>query len=454
MQTSWFPRVAAAVRHQWPIIVVIIGIGLIATLVTLLSVHPKYAATTSILMVASPEGSNALATAPKKPLASIDLPSLVTGPTVLSRVRTDIAESTPIQMLESRVHTRISEDSAIMQVSYSANTAVKAIEGANAFGTEITRFYRELATTRFDSLISDLRTQLTTRRAELGKLDGDIATISQAYPFVDTKSTSASESGSSVNQRLITLQGDREALQATIQADMAVARSSDRLIADAHPLAMRDVIQSDTVYSHIRDQYSRDAAELTRLSAFGSDRYPGLVELRQTVAREVQQVESARQRAALAGPDSNAAFVAALDAKAKAETQVASDEAKAAQEDQDLRLLQAQMGRQGVATTVTRLRRDHDVAEAAYSIIASRLAQSIADRAEAASTGSVIVLERAQFATRPVLSGATIPCIALVFFSVWLALTLALMIDSNEKWLHDNHTIETVYGAPVVGSIV
>jgi capsular polysaccharide biosynthesis protein len=457
MHTPFLPRIVAAIRYQWLIVVAIISVGALVAGVVALSSHPKFTATTSVLMVAgSAETPNSqeLATS-TKPLLSTDLPSLATGATVLRRLRADLGESVPLEVMRSRVRAKVNSDSTIMQVEFTGKTADKAIEGANLLGNEITGFYRELATTRFDSLITDFKAQLASRRAELARLDGDIADIAKTYPYIDVKSPGSSDYGTqSVYQRLISLRTERDEFQATLLADAAGAKSTHRLVKDAAPIATRDVLQSDPNYTRVRDQYSKDLAELNRLSAFGSQRYPGLPELRRTVSQEGQEVETARRQALSTGLTSSAAYAAALDASARADGQVSSDEAKVAAEGSALEKLHSEIGRKSIATYVARMRRDHDNSEAAYSIIASRLAKSIADRAEAASTGSVVVLERAQFASQSSLGGGTVAAVAIFFLSIWLALTIAVVVDRSHQSFRDSVTIETIYGAPVIGTLV
>jgi capsular polysaccharide biosynthesis protein len=454
-KTSLLTRVVIAVRHQWVIVATIITFGVLVAAFAATHSHSKYAASTDVLMVGGSSDAGAqVAATPNRPLLSSDLPSLASAATVLTRVRADLGETATIETMRGRIRAKVSGESTIMQVEYTDATSDKAIAGANALGYEITRFYRELATTRFDSLISDLKTQLRARRAELIRFDGELADISKTYPYIDAKSPGSSESPGSVYQRLIALRTERDELQATLHADAALAQSTRGLISDAKPIAMREILQNDAVYSRVRDQYAKDLAELKRVTAYGSSRYPGVVELRRTVAQDQRALDEARRQALRQGPVSDASFAAALDARARAQGQVLSDEAKVAEDTRLLQQLHAQIGRKSIATTAAQLRRDHDNAEAAYSIIASRLANSIGDRAEAASTGSLVVLERAQFASKSSIGAAPIVATGLIFLSIWLALTVALMVDSGEEWFTDNHTIETVYGAPVIGSVV
>ena len=454
---SLFTRVVDAVRHQWLVVMCVLLVGMAATVFVLLGTHPKYTATTTVLMVAEPpESGNASYTTSSgtKPLLSVDLASLATATTVLLRFRQDMGLSDSLETLQQRIHARVSIDSSILPVQYSANSQELAIKGSNVLSDEVVRFYRETATTRFDSLIADFNSQLAKRRAELTGFDGKLAVAAKTYPYIDVAAPGTVVNGTeSVYQRLIALQIERDALRATVNADAAAAQSTSRLITNAGPLAERDVVNSDSAYLSVRDQYAKDFAQLKKLSSFGSNRYPGLDELRATVAREAAIVSAARQHAASAGPVSNATYVAALDAQANANTTLASDTAKLRSQNEELSRLQAQIGQGRISTDVGRIRRDRDSAETAYATIADRLAKTIADRAEAASTGSVVILDRARFATKNMFAGGIIIATGIVFFTLWLALTLAVMIDGTYEWLRDPQTVESIYGTKLIGSI-
>ncbi len=454
-QTPILTRINAAVRHQWILVVCIIAAGTFAAVAFALFTHEKYTATTTVLMVAEPpESSNPrIPFTATKPLLSADLPSLATNTTVLSRFRSDLGETASFETLRAQIHAKVGPDSTLMPVQFTSMSPQSAIRGANALSEEIVRFYRETATTRFDSLIADFNAQLTTRRAELTRLDGQLAAAAQAYPYIDVNSPGGVNSSASVYQRLITLRSERDELQAVTQADGASAQATSGLVGNARPLAERDVVNSDTSYRNIRDQYAKDQAQLKKLDAFGSDRYPGIVELRRTVSREAASVNAARSHAAAAGPASNATYVAALDAQTKADALYLGDQAKLKAHDDELSALHAQIGQGRISTDVARLRRDHDNAESAYATIADRLAKAIADRAEAASTGSVITLDRAQYAPKAAFGGGTIIAASIMFFTIWLALTLAVMIDGSQDWFRDTRTVETIYDTKLIGSL-
>jgi capsular polysaccharide biosynthesis protein len=456
MQTPLITRIITAVRHQWILVACIAVTGLVIALVAATFTHPKYTATTTLLMVAEPpESSNPLVpSTATKPLLSADLPSLATDATVLNRLRSDLGETATFETLRSRIHAKVNPDSTIMPVTYTERSPDVAIRGANTLGDEIVRFYRQTATTRFDSLIADFENQLAGRRTQLTVLDGQLTGAAKAYPYVDNGSGTQGSSADSVYSRLIALRAQHEELQATVGSDAAAAAATQRLISDATPLAVRDIVNSDSSYRNVRDQYARDFAALKRMNAFGSDRYPGIMELRRTVEREAGMVAAARRNAALAGPASNTTYVAALDAQAKANATYLGDQAKLNVANDQLAALNAQIGQGRVATDVARIRRDHENAEMAYATIAARLAKAIADRAEAASTGSVIVLDRAQYAPVASFASGTVVATGIVLLTIWLALTLAVTIDGTQEWFRDVRTVEQVYDTELIGSLV
>jgi uncharacterized protein involved in exopolysaccharide biosynthesis len=119
-----------------------------------------------------------------------------------------------------------------------------------------------------------------------------------------------------------------------------------------------------------------------------------------------------------------------------------------------LAALDEQIGTGNIATNVARIRRDRDSAEAAYESLASRLSKTIADRAEAGSTGSVVVIDRAQFAQKATWTGGTVLGISILLFAIWLAVTSAVVIDNGQESFRDTESIESLYGTPVLGALV
>ena len=446
--------VVAAVWNQRILVGIILAAGALLALAAAVFIPPKFSATTTVLMVAEPPSQDPkVPSTSTKPLLSNDLPSLATETTVLLRVRNDIGEKGPIDWIRGRISARVTADSGIMPVTYTDPTPAGAILGANAVGDEVTRFYREIATTRFDALIKDLSNQLSGRRVQLAQLDNELSASARLYPYIDARAPDTSGEGNSVYQRLITLRAERVQLRAALAADTALARSNSYLLHDAMPLAVRDLVENDPGYKNLRDQYARDFAQLRRVESYGSDRYPGLLELRETVAQEARDLEAARRRAAGGNLAANPAYASALDAAVKGDAQLGADRARLATVEQELATLHDQIGGGRVASDVARIRRDRDNAQAAYATIANRLASAIADRAEAASVGSVVVVDRAMFAKKAAWAGGHVIAFAIAVLALWMAITLAVVIDESQVRFHDEEAVEGVYGVPVIGAV-
>lgn len=454
--TQSLAGLAAAVWHQRKIAGLILVVGIVTALFLVLTTHANYTATAVVLMVAEPpEAQNPkIPDSATKPLLSGDLPSLVTTATVLERFAKDLGEPiSRLDVLRSRIRAKINLDSSVMPIQYTAKSAKEAVRGANLLSDEVTHFYREIAVKRFDSLIKDLTTQITTRRAELAQRDGELAAAARLYPYIDVRSASdaGGESGSSVYQRLIALRGERDELQAVVRADQATVLTTPDLVHDAQPVAVRDLVQSDPVYQQLHSQYTHDLTNLKHLESFSNDQYPGLAELRDTVAQEARAVADEQRKASASGLSSNSTYAAALDAQVRANAQGSSDQAKLTTLNRELAALDEQIGTGNIATNVARMRRDRDSAEAAYETLASRLSKTIADRAEAGSTGSVVVIDRARFAQKAAWTSGTLLAISILLFSIWIAVTAAVVIDNGQESFRDAESIESLYGTPFLG---
>jgi capsular polysaccharide biosynthesis protein len=458
-RTQSIAGLAAALWYQRGVAGLILGVGILLALFAVLTTHAKYTATAVVLMVAKPPEADSnpkISDTTTKPILSADLPSLVTTATVLERFARDLGEpTTSLDALRSRIHAKIYLDSSVLPIQYTAKTPQEAVRGANFLSDELTRFYREIAVKRFDSLIQDLTAQLATRRADLAQRDGELAAAAKLYPYIDVRSSEAAgEGGSSVYQRLIALHTERDELTAVVRADQASLLSTSTLVLNARPVAVRDLVQSDTVYEHLHDQYSQDMVNLKRLESFGNDQYPGLAELRDTVSREEQDAAAEQRKAASSELGSNAAYSAALDSQARAKGQLSSDQAKLTTLEGELEALDAQIGQGNAATNAARIRRDRDSAEADYETLGARLSKTIADRAEAGSTGSVVVIDRATFAQKATWTGGTILWISILVVALWLAITVAIVIDNSQERFRDAESIEALYGTPLLGALV
>ncbi len=447
------PSFRSAVGVLWRRRIELVALLTIAMVLTIFSashVKPKYSATSTVLLVAEPPDNTDRnhPTTVQKPLLTGDLPALVMSETVLQRFRDRMHSKLGDGTLRSRIRARVGGDSNLLPIEFSDASADVAIASANALASETTRYYREIATSRFDSLVTDFTRELHARAEGLRSLDQKLQTLAGVYPYVDTK-----DGTSSVYDRLVRLRSERADIAATVDADRAQTATTTKRIAQARPLALSAVTNEDSAYTRLNEQYSHDLTTYRHTASFGSDSFPGLAEQQATVAAEKHDVANARKRAAAVGPNANISYVQALADVNKAQATSAADGAKLRAVDSEIASLQSQLGTGGSAAQVALIRRQREAGDAAYALLAGRLDQAIADRAEAASTGSLILVDRARVADRQVWTTSAFLVVALGVFSLWLAVSLVFLIEALDVRYRKPSTIERVFGAPVIGNL-
>ncbi|GAC1442007.1 MAG: hypothetical protein NVS1B2_00780 [Vulcanimicrobiaceae bacterium] len=430
----------------------LVALLLVALFVTWYSakhVKPKYSAVSTLLLVAEPPDADKMhPTTVQKPLLTSDLPAIVTSETVLSRFREQTGSKLSSDTLRSKIRARVGGDSNLLPIEFSDASDATAISSANALSAQTSRYYREIATSRFDSLVADFSAQLKERAARLRVLDQQLQELAGEYPYVDSK-----DGTSSVYDRLVHLRAERAEVAATADGDQAQATETTKRIAQARPLALSDVTNQDQAYRRLSEQYGHDLAAFRHTAAYGAQNYPGLGELQGTVEAESRDVARARNRAAAAGPQANASYVAALADVNKARATAAADRAKLASIDAEIANLDGSLSKGGAAARVAQVRRDRDAAGSAYELLAGRLDKALADRSEAASTGSLVPIDRAAVASRQVWTTSALMVVALGVFSIWLAFSLIFLIEALDVRFRTPSSVERVFGAPVIGNL-
>jgi hypothetical protein len=430
--------------------------GIVLSVIVALVLHQNYVGTATILEVAEPPQStnSQVPMTATKPLLSDDLPTLATSATVLTRLEKDLKTDEDWIWFRARIKAKVTTDSNVMPVTFKSDTPEGAIRGVNDLADEITRFYREIATKRFDSLIVDLRRQSTTRAAQLASYDAQLQSAAREYPYIDVESDGAGTNQAvSVYERLIALRAQRDETVAAMRSDAALASQYGLGVKQAEPLALRDILNTDVVYRDVWGRYGADNADLQHTTSFARAGYPGLDELQRTVAAERQAVAVARSRVVAAGPSSDANYVAAEAALVKADGQYDSDQARLASIDGTIGSLEQQVGAGGIAARVARLRRDRQNAQTAYGVLAATLAQTLADRAQAASTGSVVVIDHASFAEPALFTARTFVLVGLGIMTLWAAVSITLLVDRTRRRFYDESSIRDIYGIPVIGAL-
>jgi capsular polysaccharide biosynthesis protein len=418
-------------------------------IVVYMNVPSQFVGESSVGMVADVAGGNAAATnvvsTETSPFVITDLSSIATSATVLDRFRKSIGSHLRLDKLKKKIKAKVPLNSNIMYIDYVGDSEQSAIDGANALAEDTTKFYRQIASSRFDSLISDLSAQMQSRSDALHRLDVQLQTLAAVYPYVDTK-----DDIQSVYDRLIKLATERTDAAAAAAADKAQLHISNALVAAAKPVGVRDVVTTDPVYHSQEINYARDASRLSFSQASESDRFPGVRELQSIVSHEKAGVALARAGAQAAGPGGNLTYENAKEEVIKVDAQRAADAARLGSLEHDLAALKAQTVDPATALRAAQLRRNREALQDAYSILVTRYAQALADRSQAASTGSLVVVDRA-IEAKPNLDLVGIVALsAIAIITLWAAISLAYLLDSRDPRFVDSETVESMYGMPVV----
>jgi capsular polysaccharide biosynthesis protein len=449
--TRTFFEMVAVLRRQRGFIALVFAGGLVLAATVFFLSKTHYAATSTMLMVTESPAYDAqhasLLTA--RPLASLDMASLVTSDTVMVEFRRQLGEDISLEKLSKRLRAKSNGESTVMPIQYTDTSEQGAIRGANLIAYDVSAFYSQLATKRIDGLIADLSDQTQLHARTLESLDAQLQGTAKKYPYIDTKG----DDEHSIYSKLIMLRTERDDAAAAVAADESAASVSAAYIANARPVAMRDVTESDPVYSNARSAYAKDVAQLEHIQSFGSEDYPGIPELNDMVSRDHVALANATTVAASKGPTSNATYAAAEDNVTKAQAALESDRAKQAALETEIADIGTQLSQGGIGVQVAQLRRHREREENLYTTLEMRLMQAIGDRAQAAAEGSLIVMDPAQTAKLAIWSTGTFAAIGLLMLTLWLAITLAFERDRADRRFRTSADIETAYNSPVIGSL-
>jgi uncharacterized protein involved in exopolysaccharide biosynthesis len=431
------------------IVVGVLSLGLVA-FVAAVSSSRSYTATATVLAASTASSSDGGVLDPgKDPIAAAvtpqDLPALLRSATVIGRITADLKLSgRDAEKLPSEIKARTTMNSDLIPIQVTDRNPNRAILAANAATRELARYEREIITSRYSALINDLRNQVADARARLHDVDDRMTALSTGDPYV-----SAENGTSAINARLVALEQQRDQLRAAMQGDAASAKLVSQRPALARDLANTEIVQNDPIFQSLRTQYGKDLAQLNAQKAGYTESFPGLAGLQDQVTRENASLQAAIGKATAVPGKSNAYVSAELDSN-KAQATYAADQAQLATVESEIAAMQQHLTASGSANvSISALRRDRDAITQAYQQLQLRLAKAIADRSQAASIGSIVVIDPASSVTLPLLARPTVLAIGLGVAFLWLAITLALLVDSTDPRLRTARAIEELYGTPV-----
>lgn len=446
MDLKFFQRAAS---RQWPIVAVSLVIGLLAAFFIMHRAHSYSAEASVVLADANSTPSQSPSDAAHLSVQVVDLPALAQSTAVLSRVAADMHGTATVDQIRQHLQVRVSQGATIMPIVYRDLDPKTAVAGANAVADELTSFDREIVTSRFDSLISDLRRQVGVRKVQLSSLDNAISEAAIDNPLIDAKVGTEA-----LNARIIDLRTKRDDTIALMRGDQAGATILDKLVQDTRDLARKENGDSDPVYQDLRTQYAKDAAQLARVKATFSGSYPGLAELISQNIQEHQQLSQAQTRVNHISPLSSKSYADSLREKLIADAKVSSDKAQIDAYNAELNANTGNVATMRSAnTSLSSLRRERDVANDAYTQLSDRLTKALADRAQAASLGSIAVIDSARTAEQGSFSTARVIGIACFVAALWLGLGIAAVLELIREENSTEKLATDLYDAPVYATV-
>ena len=446
-------QIVSALRRQTFILVgvLLLGACIFAWAVTL---GRSYEATASVVAFASADTNAAHGSDPlHDPSAAVitpqDVPPLVHSSPLLAAVSKSVhLEPRLAATLKKRIRTKNTLGSEMVALSVTDTQPERAVTTVNAVTQQLRAFESQIATARYDGLIRDLREQLATRAASLQGMDARIAALTESDPYLNPE-TGASQ----INQQILGLNQQLDQVAATARGDASALAIAAHRPALARKLAGREIILADPTFRERHTQIGKDLAQRDQTAAGYTSAFPGLAGINDQVAREGSSLKRA-ERAATSDPALSSTYVAAqLDAN-KAASAYANDRAQVAAISAELDEARAHLeGSRGETIQLGALRRERDAATTAYAALSQRLASTLADRAQAASIGTVVIVDPAVEATPTLLSQPAALALIIGTICIWLAITLALAADAYDTRLHDRGAVERLYGRPVLTTI-
>jgi uncharacterized protein involved in exopolysaccharide biosynthesis len=440
--------------RRWWIFVSVAVVMALAFVVLRQHLH-RYSATAMVLLVGQASDQVDTATAVsggggmQQALSPRDIPNLLGSSILLERVARDLHGAMSIDAIAGHIRARSSFGTNILPVSFSASNPDLATDGANAVARELERYSGEVSTQRFDLLIRNLQKQIQQKKLELASLDATLGRSINANPYIDEKS-----GYSVVNQALTTLEVERAKVSMAVAGDQAELASLGRGLLALQPIATHEIQQSDPAFKELDERYGLDLTKYEQAKATYSSSYPGLAELQSVAKSEKRSLQTIGHVVAARPPATSPTFATALMAKNQAAAHYAADEGQLRSINADMARLQGSLRNSTAAGgNVSSLRRQRDADELVYVALSERLASTSADRAAAASVGTVSIIDPAVGAGPELWTSTPVLGFAMFSAAVWLAFSLAMLADRSDSRLRTRTSVEDLYGHPVIATL-
>jgi uncharacterized protein involved in exopolysaccharide biosynthesis len=332
-----------------------------------------------------------------------------------------------------------------MAIAFRNQAADRAIAVSNAIADELSRYYDEISTQRYDVNVDRLSAQLSVESQKIRELDQQMSGVLGTNPFVVSD-----QSINNLTSQLQTLNVQRAEAYATLQGDRAIAASLAPNV-ELSKTARHEILANDPTYNAIRSVAAKDSAELASYRAGYTAAFPGLPGAVERVSTDMS-VANKIAAAALSDPDAFSPSAAATASqRIRQLAVVAGDEVRLQQIDQLIDTQKSNLHQiPTTGKTYDELRAERDALRTEYTALATRRANAVANRAEASSLGSVVVLDRAIKADTQLAGGRTRAEIVALLLVIACAIGAAFLVESLDPRIRRAEEVEGLYGIPVV----
>lgn len=377
----------------------------------------------------------------------VDLPSIATSTVVLERVRQTQHLPTTLIDMKKNVSAKVLGKSSIMEIGYRDESAEAAIAVSNAISNELSQYYDEISTQRYDVNVDRLSGEMTDQAAKVHALDAQLKKVAASNPYVISD-----KSVDDITEELATLEQQRAAAYAQLKGDTALAGVTAPS-ASLAKTARHEILAADPAYLQVRNNAAHDIAQYVNDKASYTAAFPGLPGEAAKIANDSAAVKNQAERA-LSDPNAYSPAAAGTFVEhQKALAAVYGDRVRLAEIDGLLATAKGQLAAvPGIGGTYAQLSAERAAMMAEYQDLAARRANALANRAEASSLGSVVVLDRAIKADTELGGGRTRAAVAFSILIIALAVGAAFLVESLDPRIRRAEELEELYGIPVVAS--
>jgi uncharacterized protein involved in exopolysaccharide biosynthesis len=427
--------------RKWLVLLVVI-VGLGAGIMAFMLSGPQYAATSSVAILGQNDaGHDSIVNA-------IDMPTMLLSDEVLTRFQTIMKWREPLKDIRKRISANVDMNSSLMPITFRASTRDDAVAGANALADALQKTYRRISLSRYDDLSNYLSGALDRERQRIDTSNAQLAKLVANNPYEAQK-----EAAMAISGQVIALNSQRSSLQAALNAANDAADSANERMGAIQPLVRSEMLASDANYRQLEQQVAQANSQKAVAQSQFTSEYPGLPGLNDEVQRTRLLLQQEAQKAMARGPGESPSYASALRDQQAAQNTVTANQQQLSAIDQQLENAQEHLSNlPNVGVKIDALRLQRDASENAYEIFAQQRSITLAEQAEAAALGSVVVAGYASEADPAIGRASLLMPIAALFGFLVIAFMLPFALETIAPRMR-KQTIESVYGKPVIVTV-